>query len=577
MKIFTLAAVAWAVSLSGAQLPAPGSPGLPIPFAQAAGQAGTTAIHMNSPRFVGWADGYRDLSYGAAVADNWKTPAKALGKAKGTTTDIVCLGSGGRITLTFSTPIANGAGFDFAVFENAFDDNFLELAWVEVSSDGIHFCRFPNYYVGKLPVGAGSGHNPEDIYGLASKYRQGYGTPFDLQELQDAYDTIRSKKAGFLSAAYQKSITDNFPHLDLDNISYVKIIDIVGDGSAVDATGLRKIYDPYPTTGSAGFDLDAIGVINQRQTPNLLPQQITFTPPPHQLLAAGSLNLSATSSSGLPVVFAVTEGPAILAGTTLNFTGSGTVIVTASQPGDASYAPAANVVHSIVIAEHTQHIYLAPVPNLMASSTFQLYAASSCGLPVGVEVFDGAADDRTDSSNRLTTGRLGFDRSGVKIVTLRAFQNGDAITAPAADVFMQVKVINSRSADAPQSFADWCAVHKIAANRTSDDDGDGFNNFDEFMAGTSPVRREDKPDVVFTVEGSAPEQRRALVKLRVRRRATATLKFQHCESLNQGWHEVIPKIKSLTYAEESDTEYVELELELPADAPAGFYRARYVE
>ncbi|MFA7172182.1 MAG: hypothetical protein WC340_02000 [Kiritimatiellia bacterium] len=577
MKFFILLTFMWAISLSAAQLPAPGTAGLPIPFAKAAGQAGSTAIHMNSPRFVGWADGYIDLSYGSSVAPVWKTPAKALGKAKGTTTDIVCLGSGGRITLTFSTPIANGAGFDFAVFENAFDDNFLELAWVEVSSDGIHFCRFPNYYVGKLPVGGGSGHDPRDIYGLASKYKQGYGTPFDLQELRDAYDTILSKKANFLSKAYQKSITDNFPYLDLNNIGYVRIIDIIGDGSAIDATGLRPIYDPYPTTGSAGFDLDAIGVINQRQTPNLLSQQITFAPLPHQRLDTGSINLSATSSSGLPVAFTVTEGPALLTGAALAFTGSGSVVVTASQPGDASYAPAANVVHSFVIAEHTQHIYLAPVPNLLANPTFQLYAASSRGLPVSVEVFDGAADDRTNNYNRLTVSSTGFGSSGVKIVTLRAFQNGDAITAPAEDVFMQVKVINSRSADAPQSFAAWCDVHQIAVNRTADNDGDGFNNFDEFMAGTSPVRQEEKPDIVFTVEPSAPEQRRALVKLRICRRATATLKFQHCESLNEGWHEVIPNIKALTYAEESGTEYVELELELNADASAGFYRALYVE
>jgi len=34
-------------------------------------------------------------------------------------------------------------GFDFAVFENSFNDSFLELAFVEVSSDGINFVRFP--------------------------------------------------------------------------------------------------------------------------------------------------------------------------------------------------------------------------------------------------------------------------------------------------------------------------------------------------------------------------------------------------------------------------------------------------
>jgi hypothetical protein len=57
--------------------------------------------------------------------------------------DIVSLGDSGVATLTFSSPIANGLGPDFVVFENGFLDPandsfaFLELAFVEVSSDGV--------------------------------------------------------------------------------------------------------------------------------------------------------------------------------------------------------------------------------------------------------------------------------------------------------------------------------------------------------------------------------------------------------------------------------------------------------
>ena len=36
------------------------------------------------------------------------------------------VGDGGSAILTFDTPIANGPGFDFAVFENGFSDTFLE-------------------------------------------------------------------------------------------------------------------------------------------------------------------------------------------------------------------------------------------------------------------------------------------------------------------------------------------------------------------------------------------------------------------------------------------------------------------
>jgi len=37
----------------------------------------------------------------------------------------------------------------------------------------------------------------------------------------------------------------------------------VGDGSCTDSFG-NVIYDPHPTEGSAGFDLDAVGVLNYR-------------------------------------------------------------------------------------------------------------------------------------------------------------------------------------------------------------------------------------------------------------------------------------------------------------------------
>ena len=41
----------------------------------------------------------------------------------------------------------------------------------------------------------------------------------------------------------------------------VRIVDVVGDGFSLDSSG-GVIYDPYPTSGSAGFDLDAVGVSN---------------------------------------------------------------------------------------------------------------------------------------------------------------------------------------------------------------------------------------------------------------------------------------------------------------------------
>ncbi|MFN3617421.1 MAG: PEP-CTERM sorting domain-containing protein [Aquabacterium sp.] len=207
------------------------------PYAPAAGKAGSTAISKDSTLITHWATGYRDYLPGTDVDAIWQTPDKALGKAVGDSFDVVVLGNGGSITLTFDGYITNGAGADFAVFENSFSDTFLELAWVEVSSNGIDFFRFANTSLTSKPVTAFGSVDPTNIDGLAGKYKQGWGTPFDLDVLAGT--------AG----------------LDIDKVQYVRIVDIVGDGSARDSAG-RIIYDPHKTVGSGGFDLDAIGVMN---------------------------------------------------------------------------------------------------------------------------------------------------------------------------------------------------------------------------------------------------------------------------------------------------------------------------
>ncbi|MFN3716234.1 MAG: PEP-CTERM sorting domain-containing protein [Thiobacillus sp.] len=211
------------------------------PFAPAAGQPGSTAISKNSPDIVQWATGFQDYLPGSNVSPMWQTPNKALGPAVGDSFDIVSLGDQGRITLTFGGVIQNGAGWDFAVFENSFNDTFLELAFVEVSSNGSDFFRFPAISFTPALVNAFGSVDPTNVDGLAGKYRQGFGTPFDLDVL--------SGVAG----------------LDVNSIVAVRLVDVKGDGSEFDSYpaafgGPHPIYDPYQTIISGGFDLDAVGV-----------------------------------------------------------------------------------------------------------------------------------------------------------------------------------------------------------------------------------------------------------------------------------------------------------------------------
>ena len=160
---------------------------LSFTYGPAAGAPLSDAVAMSDKRLVAWASGWTNYSVGAHCDPDWQAPANALGPASGDSFGIVCLGDGGTITLTFDVPIADGPGPDFAVFENAFDDEFLELAWVEVSSDGSNYFRFANHSLTPDPVPfIGASMQATNIAGLAGKYRQGYGTPFDLRELSGA-------------------------------------------------------------------------------------------------------------------------------------------------------------------------------------------------------------------------------------------------------------------------------------------------------------------------------------------------------------------------------------------------------
>jgi hypothetical protein len=201
-----------------------------------------TGIDKADALIVAWATGHTAYTPGSDVDESWKTPDKALGAAEGTSTDIVSLGRGGSIVLTFAKPVKNGEGADFAIFENSFSEKNLELGYVEVSSDGTNFVRFDTYYLGVEAVGAFGEHEPAHIWGFAGKFKQGIGTKFDLADL-----------------AGKTEVTGGT--VDLDAITHIKIVDVIGDGNELDSLG-NPVYDPYPTTGSAGFDLDAVGVMN---------------------------------------------------------------------------------------------------------------------------------------------------------------------------------------------------------------------------------------------------------------------------------------------------------------------------
>jgi sugar lactone lactonase YvrE len=79
-------------------------------------------------------------------------------------------------------------------------------------------------------------------------------------------------------------------------------------------------------------------------------QIITFPNPGSQLYGVPPITLTATASTGLPITYSVTRGPATVNGSTLTLTGAGAVTVQAAQLGNANYAAATASVSFVVVA-----------------------------------------------------------------------------------------------------------------------------------------------------------------------------------------------------------------------------------
>jgi hypothetical protein len=247
----------------------------------------TTGVSPAS--IVAWAKAVEDYSptpevvhfdsFGGGPHDE---PTRALGPANGTTVSLgdlnaTALAGGaapGSITVRFQATIFDGPGPDLAVFENAgaffnsHDVNFIfaELAFVEVSSNGSDFARFPatslnvepdgntpdpNHDQLHTPFGRDfAGINTTNVHNLAGMHPTLTGTPFDLSELT-AHPLV------------------TLGTVDLNQIRYVRFVDVPGEGSFTDSLG-NPILDAWHSVESGGFDLDAVGAIHAVPEPATL-------------------------------------------------------------------------------------------------------------------------------------------------------------------------------------------------------------------------------------------------------------------------------------------------------------------
>ena len=121
----------------------------------------------------------------------------------------------------------------------------------------------------------------------------------------------------------------------------------IGNNKPVTVTG-------YTITGSkaANYSLaQPTGLTANITSVATTPQTITFNPLTPVTYGVGTVTLGATSDSNLAVTCAISPltGIATISGNVLTIVGAGTLTITASQAGDATYLPATNVVQSLVV------------------------------------------------------------------------------------------------------------------------------------------------------------------------------------------------------------------------------------
>jgi hypothetical protein len=231
-------------------------------YAPAAGQPGSTAIAHNDPALIAWGSfngqltrGQKDISDVGGPLVTFGDPVEAAKRAdainESTLNDpakVVSLGDGGSITLVFNDPIFDGPSWDFAVFENAFNDAFLELAFVEVF-DGDTWARFPTH--SQTPVHQSDRSGPtRRMMNLIPPTSTGLPESIGPASVHHSTSRFSRPRPGLISIT----------------LSVVRIVDVVGciDPAFARRDSFGNIINEFWSTpfDFGGFDFDAVGAFH---------------------------------------------------------------------------------------------------------------------------------------------------------------------------------------------------------------------------------------------------------------------------------------------------------------------------
>ena len=178
---------------------------------------------------------------------------------------------------------------------------------------------------------------------------------------------------------------------------------IAGNSASFDlgflSGGLQALTVSYGGDGSnasivSGVYLVSISAAAQTVTFPPLQTPVTYSP-------GLTTSLAATASSGLPVTFTAT-GPATVSGSTLTYTGPGSVVITATQAGSANYATASASQTVSVAASPLVVSGVSPNAVVLGTSGQQITVTGSGFTSTSVIRFNGVvAASTVDSTTQI--------------------------------------------------------------------------------------------------------------------------------------------------------------------------------
>ena len=204
----------------------------------------------------------------------------------------------------------------------------------------------------------------------------------------------------------------------------VDYLGISGPGSVsegqLQVSGVGEVLVRARQAGNADFDS---AVADLAVPVGRAPQSIVWNGIADRVFGLEVIPLDVKASSGLGVRYEVISGPAVVSNDRLTVTGVGTVVIQASQAGDANYQPAPVRQVSFVVSKAAQTLAFGLIgPKTFGDAPVALSATSSTRLPVTYSVMSGPGS--------LTGNQLSLTGAGA--VVILASQAGNDLYHPAS-------------------------------------------------------------------------------------------------------------------------------------------------